>query len=99
MRVSTLLRPDLEETLRTNPAHAAELADELHAADLAELIEGLSDEQAAVMLAALPVPTAASAMDAMDHTRRQQIFPLLDRALAAGIADHMSADERADLFA
>ncbi|HET6282877.1 MAG TPA: magnesium transporter [Polyangia bacterium] len=99
MRVSTLLRPDLEETLRTNPAHAAELADELHAADLAELIEGLSDEQAPVMLVALPVQTAASAMDAMDHTRRQQIFPLLDRALAAGIADHMSADERADLFA
>jgi magnesium transporter len=38
MRLSTLLAPDLEETLRSNPAHAADLAEELHAADLAELI-------------------------------------------------------------
>jgi magnesium transporter len=98
MRLSTLLRPDLEETLRINPAHAAELADELHASDLAELIEGLADEQAALMLAALPVPSAAAALDAMDHTRRQQIFPLLDRALAAKVAEAMSADERVDLF-
>ena len=41
MRISSLLAPELEETLRTNPAHAAELAEELHAADLAELIDGL----------------------------------------------------------
>ncbi|HVR61343.1 MAG TPA: magnesium transporter [Polyangia bacterium] len=98
MRVSSLLRPDLEETLRTNPAHAAELADELHASDLAELIVDLDDQQAALMLAALPVPQAAATLDVMDHGRRQQIFSLLDRALAAHIADAMSADERADLF-
>src|SRR6266404_7606435 len=98
MRVSTLLRPDLEETLRTNPAHAAELADELHASDLAELIVDLEDQQAGLMLAALPVPQAAATLDVMDHGRRQQLFPLLDRALAAHIADAMSADERADLF-
>jgi magnesium transporter len=98
MRVSSLLRPDLEEALRTNPSQVAELADELHASDLAELLEGLSDEQAALMVAALPVPQAASTLDLMDHARRQQIFPLLDRALAAHIANAMSADERADLF-
>ena len=98
MRLSTLLGPDLEETLRTNPAHAAELADELHAVDLAELIEGLADEQAAKMVAALPLPSAAAALDAMERQRRVQIFEQLDRALAAVIADAMSADERADLF-
>ena len=46
MRSSTLLAPELAETLRTSPEHAAELAEELHAVDLAELIDGLSDEQA-----------------------------------------------------
>jgi magnesium transporter len=98
MRLSSLLGPDLQETLRNNPAHAAELADELHAADLAELIEGLTDDLPAQMLAALPIASAAAALDAMDHTRRVEIFEGLDRALAARIADAMSADERADLF-
>ena len=70
MRISSLLAPELEETLRTNPAHAAELAEELHAADLAELIDGLADELAAMMVAALPVPAAAAALDAMDPQRR-----------------------------
>ncbi|HXI55643.1 MAG TPA: magnesium transporter [Polyangia bacterium] len=98
MRVSSLLRPDLEETLRTNPEHVAVLADELHASDLAELIEQLADQQALLMLAALPVRQAAATLDVMEHARRQQIFPQLDKNLAAQIADAMSADERADLF-
>jgi len=92
MRISSLLAPELEETLRTNPVHAAELAEELHAADLAELIDGLCDEMAVKMVAALPVPAAAAALDAMDSQRRVQIFGQLDRALAATIADQMSAD-------
>ena len=87
MRISSLLGPELEETLRTNPAHAAELAEELHAADLAEVIGGLADEPAGKMVAALPIPAAASALDAMDSQRRVEIFALLDRALAATIAD------------
>ncbi len=98
MRISSLLAPELEETLRTNPAHAAELAEELHAVDLAELIDGLGDESAVKMVAALPIPAAAAALDAMDSQRRVKIFGQLDRALAATIADQMSADERADLF-
>jgi magnesium transporter len=98
VRLSTLLAPDLEETLRTNPTHAAELAEELHAVDLAELVDGLADEQAVLLLAALPVEASARALDAMDHARRAQLYEKLDRALAARIADAMSADERADLF-
>ena len=90
-RISSLLAPELEDTLRTNPAHAAELAEELHAADLAELIDGLGDETGAKMVAALPVPAAAAALDAMDPLRRVQIFGQLDRELAATIADAMSA--------
>jgi magnesium transporter len=98
VRLSTLLAPDLEETLRTNPANAAELAEELHAVDLAELIDGLADEQGVLMLAALPTAASAAALDAMDHARRAQLFEKVDRGLAARIAGAMSADERADLF-
>jgi len=98
MRLSTLLGPDLAETLRTSPEHAVALAEELHAVDLADLIFGLSDEQAGLLVAALPVAQAAAAFDAMDHDRRVHLFERVERSLAARLADHMSADERADLF-
>jgi magnesium transporter len=98
VRLASLLAPDLEEALRENPAQAAELVEELHAADLAEVIEGLKDESAVTMVATLPLPIAAGTLDAMDHARRLVLFEKLDRGLAARIAELMSADERADLF-
>jgi magnesium transporter len=98
MRLSTLLAPDLAETLKTSPEHAIALAEELHAVDLADLIFGLSDEQAVQLVSALPVAQAAAAFDAMDHDRRVQLFEKLERSFAARVADSMSADERADLF-
>jgi magnesium transporter len=98
MRLSTLLAPDLAETMRTNPESASALAAELHAVDLADLIFGLSEEQSVQLIGTLSVPQAAGAFDAMDHERRVQLFEKLERSLAARIADAMSADERADLF-
>jgi magnesium transporter len=98
MRLSTLLAPDLAETLRTNPEHALALAEDLHAVDLADLIQGLSDEQGVLLIAQLPVGQASAAFDVMDHDRRGQLVEKLDRALAARIADGMSADQRADVF-
>src|SRR4051812_15435427 len=59
VRLASLLAPDLEETLKSNPLHAAELAEELHAADLADVIEGLTDETAVAMLHALPPAVSA----------------------------------------
>ena len=98
MRLSTLLAPDLAETLKTSPENAVALAEELHAVDLADLIFGLSDEQAVQLVSALADVQAAAAFDAMDHERRVQLFEKLERSFAARVADHMSADERADLF-
>ncbi len=98
MRLASLLAPDLEQTLRANPSHAGELADELHAVDLADVIEGLTPETAVTMLTSLPVVTAAATLDAMDQAHRVELFALLDRGVAAKVADAMSADERADLF-
>lgn len=98
MRLSNLIVPDLEETLRNDPAQAAQLAEELHASDLAELIDELPDESAGLMLGALPEETAAKALDSIKGARRAGLFERLDRAKAARIAAGMSPDERADLF-
>jgi magnesium transporter len=98
LRLSTLLAPDLAETLKTNPESAVALAEELHAVDLADVILGLSEEQSVVLVAALPVAQSAGAFDVMAADSRVRLFEKLERALAARIADAMSADERADLF-
>lgn len=98
MRLSSLLVPDLEETLKHDPAQAAQIAEELHASDLAELIDGLPDESAVLMLGALPEDVAATALDSIHGARRADLFQRLDRARAARIADAMSPDERVDLF-
>jgi len=98
VRLASLLAPDLEETLKSNPLHATELAEELHAADLAEVIEGLTDQTAVTMLHALPPPVAASALDAMNHAKRAELFQKLERPFAVQLTELMSADERADLF-
>jgi len=98
VRVSNLLVPELEEAIQRDPALAAELAEELRAADLAELIEGLSHQAGVLMLGVLPETVAATVLDALDGSRRAQLFEHLERSKAARIADGMSADERADLF-
>lgn len=98
MRLSNLLAPDLVETLKQDPAQVAELADELHAADLAELIDGLPDDSAVLMLEVLPEHHAAAVLDAIKGSRRADLFQRVDRSKAARIADGMSADERADMF-
>jgi magnesium transporter len=99
MRVASLLAPDVEEILRTDPALVRELTDELHAADVADVVAALSDENAVRMLAVLPEDHAAAALDALELQRRIEIFRALDPALAARFANRMSPDERADLFA
>jgi len=99
VRLASLLGPELEETLKQNPEYAAELAEELHAVDLADLIgEFEEDERALKLLSAFPAETAAEILEVMDADRRAEIFPQLARDEAASLAELMSADDRADLF-
>ncbi|MDZ4693710.1 MAG: magnesium transporter [Deltaproteobacteria bacterium] len=98
MRLSTLLRPDIEDVLRNNPEEAAAVAEELPPADLAETIESLDDGLAVRWLGMLSRDVAVKALDHMDPTRRVELFSKLDRVLAADLAADMSSDDRADMF-
>jgi len=93
-----LLATDCGEGVTRLRPECPAILQELHAVDLADLIFGLSDEQAVLLVAALPVEQTAAAFDAMDHERRVHLFEKLERSFAARVADGMSADERADLF-
>lgn len=98
MRLASLLGPDLDEDLLTDPAQLAELVEELHAADLSELIVELEDAPALKLLANLPREAVAEALDSMEAGRRAELIEQIDRAVAAELADLMSADERVDLL-
>ena len=98
MRLTTLLGPELEETLRKDPFFAKEIADELNAPDLAELICALPDDLAVGALATLTLESAAAVLDELEDNRRVDLVQQLDPERAAQLAEVMSADERADVF-
>jgi magnesium transporter len=98
VKLSGLLGPELEEVLRSSPAQAAELLEELHAADLADLLVDLPLDAALTMLTSVPREKAAEIFDTMEAGSRAELAATLDRGIAAEIAEFMSADERADLF-
>src|SRR5262249_20741297 len=99
MRLAPLLVPDVEEILRTDPPQVAELSEQLHHADLADVLGALSDEHAQRMPGALPLEVSVATLDALDLPRRLDLFRALDPGLAARFANRMSPDDRADLFA
>lgn len=98
MRLASLLGPNLDEDLLASPEELAEILEEIHAADLSELIAELEDPPAIKLLANLPREAVAEALDFMEHGRRAELVEQLDRSVAAELADLMSADERVDLL-
>ncbi|MBP2017321.1 magnesium transporter [Symbiobacterium terraclitae] len=87
-----MLQQHREDELRT-------LLDELHPADLAELLEELEDEQRAAVVQLMSGPTAAEAIAELELEEQAAIVTALPPEKAKAILDEMSADDAADLFA
>ena len=97
-----LLLPDVSEALRADPAAVAELTEELHPADLADLVAALDDELARKLIRMLPLEIGGSILDQLDPARRAELIVELaaeDIAATADLSEEMSPDERADLIA
>jgi magnesium transporter len=97
-----LLLPEVTEALRENPADLIELTEELHAADLADIVGALEPELAHKLLTVLPIEIAARMLEACDEEQRLVLFETLARDAmnaAVSITDEMAADDRADLYA
>jgi magnesium transporter len=96
-----LILPEVREALRTDPRQLAELIEELHPADLADLTVALEPELAQKLLRVMPVSAAARLLEQLRDEQRSELFAAFsaeepDRA--AAITDEMAPDERADLF-
>lgn len=98
MRVASLILPEVRDLLRTEPAEIRELAEEIHPADLAEVIDQLDDELALVALKNLSAIHAARVIALLPLARQADLFERLGVAYGALVADEISPDDRADLF-
>ncbi len=99
MRLSNLLLPDIESALREDPAIVRELFEDLHAEDVADIIEGADEDLARDMLLALEPDRAADVFECIEPARQVRQIDRLGVELAAPIINEMASDERADLLA
>lgn len=97
-----LLLPEVKQALQSEPEQLLELAQELHPADLADLVAALEPELAQKWMQLLPPDVSARLLEASDETVRVALFHTVAvsaLADAAQITDEMAPDDRADMYA
>lgn len=97
MRLSTLLGPDLRQTLAQEPEALSEALEEFHEEDIAEIAEDLPLEDVVALMRALPDEFAAGVLERIPDELRSQILERLKPQEAATILVEMQPDERADV--
>lgn len=98
MRLAHLIGPELRDLLRNNPAEVSELLDEVHAEDLADVVQELDDDEAAELLRRMSADDAADIFERLPEGRQEALVEKIGLQPAARIAGEMAADDRADLF-
>jgi magnesium transporter len=91
-----LLAPDLLELLESAPQSIAAETDELHPADLADIVEAFPLDRIALLFQALPKERAADVLEYVDEELRTRLLEELSIAQAAQLVSEMTPDDRAD---
>jgi magnesium transporter len=97
MRLSTLLGPDLRQTLAQEPEALREALEEFHEEDIAEIAEDLPLEDVIALVRALPDEFAAGVLERIPEERRTEILEKLEPEEAATLLVEMQPDDRADV--
>src|SRR5688500_16923055 len=98
MRLARLIGPELATFVRESPDQLAELIDEIHPEDIADIVSELDDDRAVELLIHLPTEYAAQVFARLDEERQGVLASRMEVGSAARIAGEMDADERADFF-
>jgi magnesium transporter len=98
MHLGRLIGPELVALVNESPAEVADLLDEIHPEDIAEVIADLDDERAAKLIPTLPTDYAAQVFARLDEDRQHRLTELMGSWSVARIATEMDADDRADFF-
>lgn len=92
-------REELRHLLqRANDRRLAEFLQETPAADLAEMIVGLSETRRRQVFQALDADSAARVLETMTYEAQYEAIRTLPRPLAAAILERVSPDDLADLL-
>ena len=92
-----IIEPDPMRRLRLNVSTRP--LEEMHPADLADIIEELSPSDREAMLEAIDSEVAAEALSEVDPKMQASILESLDAEKAAEIIEEMAPDEAADILA
>jgi magnesium transporter len=91
-----IVEPDPQRRLRLNIS--MELLEQMHPADLADIVEELSPEDREAIIEAIDTEVAAEALSELDPEMQAQIIESLDAGKAADILEEMAPDEAADVL-
>lgn len=96
--VGALLAPDILEVLKVSPAAVQTETEELHPADLADVVELIPRKRISALIAALPAERAAAVLEYVNEKLRNELLEELTTAQAATVVAQMTPDDRADVL-
>ncbi len=94
--LAALLVPDIQELLKSSPHSLAAETEEIHAADLADIVEALPRESVLALLGALPADRAADVLEYLSDDLRTEVLEEMSTPQAARLVAEMTPDDRAD---
>jgi len=96
--LAALIAPDIVALLHEDPRSIPAETEEMHAADLADVVETLPSEEVAAFLAALPTDRAADVLEYLNEDLRAEILEAMSTREAAALVTEMTPDDRADVL-
>ena len=99
MRLSSLILPDLDANFAGDPEVVRELFEELHAEDVADIVEQAERPLAVQMLVSLGAERAAEVLECVEPDLQVALVEQLGVERAVPIVHEMSSDDRADFVA
>ena len=96
--IAALLVPDILDLLEEAPGSLAAETEELHAADLADVVEALPPDRVGDVLRALSPNRAAQVIEYLDVELRAEFLEHATAEQAAEIISEMTPDDRADIL-
>ena len=94
--VAALLAPDILALLEESPGDVAAETEEMHPADLADVVELLPLDRVSLFLSALPRDRAADVLEYLNEELRAGILEAMSTRQAAELVTEMTPDDRAD---
>ena len=96
--IAALLVPDILALLEEAPGDLAAETEEMHAADLADVVEEMPRERVGDFLRALTPNRAAQVIEYLDEELRAEFLEHVSTEQAAEIISEMTPDDRADVL-